>query len=379
MTLEIVAFPGGPVATNAYLVADTDTRDALVIDARSLIPAPDLRLDLLREMRGMLHRYFDHVPHVIVEPGAKTGVPVLVDNPKEVGADRIANTLAAANVAGLSAQVAYSFIFSLPSILLLVMLLAVQIDIRTGSAITTTIQDTIRAQAPQEVQDVLLGVFDSAMGRARQTGPTVGAMVSSLVALYVAGGGFSALGGACARAGGVKDERSFLVRRFEGTVSVFVLALVLVFGFVAFLFGQNFWHWLAERWAVAAGVDAFWIRLREPLTLLLVFVSLIFLYRVGAGVKHSLRYLAPGALLATVLWYVLLRGFQLYLEVIDPGSAFGAAGGLMVLMFFFYLSSMVFIGGAMVSAVIGRRYDAPPDAETPAEAAGSGGGDTGEG
>ena len=35
------------------------------------------------------------MPHVIVEPGAKTGVPVLMDNPKEVGADRIANTLAA--------------------------------------------------------------------------------------------------------------------------------------------------------------------------------------------------------------------------------------------------------------------------------------------
>ena len=37
---------------------------------------------------------------VIVEPGAKTGVPVLMDNPKEVGADRIANTLAAHHLYG---------------------------------------------------------------------------------------------------------------------------------------------------------------------------------------------------------------------------------------------------------------------------------------
>ena len=37
----------------------------------------------------MLGRYFDDVPTVIVEPGIKTGVPVLTDNPKEVGADRI--------------------------------------------------------------------------------------------------------------------------------------------------------------------------------------------------------------------------------------------------------------------------------------------------
>ena len=48
----------------------------------------------------MLERYYGHVPHVIVEPGAKTGVPVLMDNPKEVGADRIANTLAAHDLYG---------------------------------------------------------------------------------------------------------------------------------------------------------------------------------------------------------------------------------------------------------------------------------------
>ena len=50
---------------------------------------------VLHEMRLMLDRYFSDVPTVIVEPGTKTGVPVLTDNPKEVGADRIVNTIAA--------------------------------------------------------------------------------------------------------------------------------------------------------------------------------------------------------------------------------------------------------------------------------------------
>ena len=35
------------------------------------------------------------VPHVLIEPGVRTGIPLLVDNPKEVGADRIVNCLAA--------------------------------------------------------------------------------------------------------------------------------------------------------------------------------------------------------------------------------------------------------------------------------------------
>ncbi|CAM2882682.1 type III pantothenate kinase [Skermania piniformis] len=50
---------------------------------------------VLHELRYMLARYWDQVPGVLIEPGVRTGMPLLVDNPKEVGADRIVNGLAA--------------------------------------------------------------------------------------------------------------------------------------------------------------------------------------------------------------------------------------------------------------------------------------------
>jgi len=50
----------------------------------------------LHEMRLMCTRYYSEVPVVVVEPGVRTGVPILTDNPKEVGSDRIVNSLAAA-------------------------------------------------------------------------------------------------------------------------------------------------------------------------------------------------------------------------------------------------------------------------------------------
>lgn len=54
----------------------------------------------LRELRTMIAIYFSEIPITIVEPGTKTGVPLLVDNPKEIGADRIVNTLAAHTLYG---------------------------------------------------------------------------------------------------------------------------------------------------------------------------------------------------------------------------------------------------------------------------------------
>ena len=81
-----------------------DTADEIALTFRGLLephpPITGIALcstvpSVLREMRIMLARYFSSTETVIVEPGIKTGVPVLTDNPKEVGTDRIVNTVAA--------------------------------------------------------------------------------------------------------------------------------------------------------------------------------------------------------------------------------------------------------------------------------------------
>jgi type III pantothenate kinase len=73
------------------LVADTAVHPSGVAVC-STVPA------VLHEWRDMLRDYYADIPHVVVEPGVKTGVPVLMDNPREVGSDRIINALAAAHL-----------------------------------------------------------------------------------------------------------------------------------------------------------------------------------------------------------------------------------------------------------------------------------------
>lgn len=48
---------------------------------------------LTAAIREMVERYFHYAP-LVVEPGTKTGMPILTDNPREVGADRIVNAVA---------------------------------------------------------------------------------------------------------------------------------------------------------------------------------------------------------------------------------------------------------------------------------------------
>jgi type III pantothenate kinase len=85
-----------------------DTADELALAYRGLLH--DIPVDgvaacstvpaVLGELRVMLSRYYPSLPALVVEPGVRTGVPLLYDNPKEVGADRIVNALAAHHLYG---------------------------------------------------------------------------------------------------------------------------------------------------------------------------------------------------------------------------------------------------------------------------------------
>lgn len=73
------------------LLGDRDAEvDGIVVCAT--VPA------VLHAWREMLSIHFGDLPQVIVEPGIRTGVPIMVDNPREVGTDRIINALAAATL-----------------------------------------------------------------------------------------------------------------------------------------------------------------------------------------------------------------------------------------------------------------------------------------
>ncbi|MHA6802068.1 type III pantothenate kinase [Salinifilum ghardaiensis] len=96
---------GWPVRTWRMRTEPRMTADELALTMRGLLGEHAERITgvaalstvpaLLRELRVMLDRYWPDLPRVVVEPGVRTGVPLLVDNPKEVGADRVINTLAA--------------------------------------------------------------------------------------------------------------------------------------------------------------------------------------------------------------------------------------------------------------------------------------------
>ena len=56
-------------------------------------------VDVNLALREMVERYFGFRP-VVIGPGVRSGMPILYENPREVGTDRIVNSLAAVTFMG---------------------------------------------------------------------------------------------------------------------------------------------------------------------------------------------------------------------------------------------------------------------------------------
>jgi membrane protein len=263
------------------------------------------------------------------------------------------HALRTVNMTGLAAQVSYSLIFAMPSILLIVALVALGIDRHTGFALSDEVKILVVDTLPPGVQPVVTGLIDDAMDRARKGPSTFSAVIAIGVALFAAGNGLGELATAFDRAAEIDDPRPAWQKRFIFTASAVLIGLVLMVAFTLYVWGGDLIALLAQQFRLSGDWERGWLTLQGPVIVLLVFFGTTLLYMTSSG-RYCLRETAPGVAVATGLWLVIVKGFQFYLQVANPGTAYGAASSVLVFLVFLYLTSMGLIVGAMVAAVTVR-------------------------
>ncbi len=86
---------------------------------------------------------------------------------------------------------------------------------------------------------------------------------------------------------------------------------------------------------------------------LFYFTSLLMLYYYGTNIKQRLRFVAPGALMATVLFFITLLGFQFYIKAFNRYDLlYGSVGLVMIMMIFIYINVLLIMIGFELNAAI---------------------------
>ena len=254
-----------------------------------------------------------------------------------------------------AAALSFSTVFSLPALLTLVLLLVgVFADpVAIQDAIVEETGALIGGAGAQQVQMII--------GHAMRADvdPTLTAILGLAFLAFGATGAFASLQGALNKAWGVKPDprrgqiRNFLAKR------VFSFGVVVT---VAFL--------LLVSLALSAGLAALGGRLTARLglpgvvpALLEALVSFVVTALLFAGMFKLLpdaevewRDVRAGAVITAFLFVLGKWAIGLYLGGADPGSAYGAAGSLAVVLIWVYYSSILVLYGAVYTRVWAERY-----------------------
>jgi len=82
------------------------------------------------------------------------------------------------------------------------------------------------------------------------------------------------------------------------------------------------------------------------------FVMFLLLYKIMPNAQQGWRNVIPGALLSTVLFFVILGIFPIYVSLFPPNQAYAIFGVFLVFTFWLYLLGFVFVLGVELNAFL---------------------------
>jgi membrane protein len=256
----------------------------------------------------------------------------------------------------LAKQSAYSLLYAVPSVLIVLVSLAAIVDKNTGAGVSEGMRQFISAQAPAELQPLLESLVQRAVVETSESQAILTALVSLAIAIWGGAGGVSALIAAINSVYDIRNTRSF-IKQTALQLGLMLLGGALVIGsFILLNFGRLLGEWVASR--VGRGTALVDFLASGPVwALLLLACSLFLLYWLAPDVDKSIRWVLPGTAIATIAVLITFAAMDLLLRFSNPGSAFGAAGSVLILLWALFLVSAIVIVGGIVNAVLGRRYD----------------------
>jgi membrane protein len=173
-------------------------------------------------------------------------------------------------------------------------------------------------------------------------------VVGMVTLLFSASSAFGTLDKAINRAWNTEKVPGFIVSRLVSFLMMLVfsalLAMLLV-GSAIISAAQNLTNTLFGK---LPGSAFFWNLLDIGVSLTVVFLGLVLIYRFLPRIDVQFRDVWLAALMAAIAWVLLKQGFALYLgsSLANYDVVYGTLGTVVALLFWIYVSSLIILYGA---------------------------------
>jgi membrane protein len=252
------------------------------------------------------------------------------------------------DVAGIAAQLSYYFFLALfPALLFLVALASFFPLYSFTDELMRLLEPIAPAAMVSLVQEQLRSLSNS--GDAGLMG------IGLVMALWSSSAAMVSVIDAMNRAYDIEDSRPWWKRRLIAIGLTIGLSLFIVTSFGLIVAGPWLANFLGREFGLAPAFTLAWKIVQWPVVVLLASTGFAFVYYFAPDAEQEWVWITPGALTATVLWFLASVAFRYY--VVNFGNyeeAYGTLGAIILTLLWFYLTGLAMVVGAELSAEIHR-------------------------
>jgi membrane protein len=146
---------------------------------------------------------------------------------------------------------------------------------------------------------------------------------------------------------GDTDRMGFFHRQIRGLMLLLVTIAPLLGAAILGVLGKPLRRWIAHEAGKHAILQGWWNVFFPAMAFLLAITALTVIYRVARPQEDSLRRVLPGALVATLLWWLVNVLFGIYVRKVPYSIVYGGLAAVIGLIIWMQLSAViVFLGAA---------------------------------
>lgn len=254
-------------------------------------------------------------------------------------------------IKALPEQIAFNLIMAIVPLLVVIVQLGTYLSLNTD-----LVKYLITAYAPQEVQQLLLYLFDTTS--APQSG-TLFVLLTAISFFWLISKGFYGISTAANTTYQVPLMKFAYLERIFSFMMLCFMILLLVVAIILALFGQAIISLVFHLLNIQ--VDSYMIILLNTLQSTISFISyfsfFVLLFYLAPTIKIKIHEIIPGALVTAVGWSVASIGFSFYVNYIANYNKFyGSLSVIIILLFWLYILGYAIMIGLQVNYILKRDY-----------------------
>jgi len=149
---------------------------------------------------------------------------------------------------------------------------------------------------------------------------------------------------------GDRERPGFFVRQLRALFLLILTIAPLLVAAILGVFGRPLREWLGSEFGKGPAVQTWWAIFFHGFAILLAMAALTVIYRWARPKEQTLGSVIPGAMIATLLWWVADLGFGFYVRKMPYGIIYGGLAAVIGLLIWMELSTVIIFLGAAWNA-----------------------------